>query len=286
MDPAGPARCDRPGAGRRLVGGAHRIRARAARLVSGRPGGGDGALPRLRWRAARSGSRRRGRGRDGIRQLAQATRPRRGGGCPGRPGPQDHQDGARRHAGSEHVRRWPLQPRLQPGVERVLPGPGPGLAGVLPRPAPGGRAADGIHEPGFVHLRRRGARYAGGVRRTPPDPLFHRGPARGGTAARLRRWPDRVQPHPDGADRRPASGRLHPDSPGRGAPPRRRDSPLHAWVHRHPRRQTAPRPLTLRKTPWPPPHTGRAHAPPARAEPKAASAPPAGTRPPHKTPAP
>ena len=37
---------------------------------------------------------------------------------------------------------------------------------------PAGVLLTGIHEPGSVHLRRRGARYAGGVRRTPPDPLF------------------------------------------------------------------------------------------------------------------
>ena len=36
MDQAGRERCHRPGAGRRLVGGAHRPRARAARLVPGR----------------------------------------------------------------------------------------------------------------------------------------------------------------------------------------------------------------------------------------------------------
>ena len=51
------------------------------------------------------------------------------------------------------------------------------------------------------------------------------------------RRPDRVQPHADRADRRPAQRGLPAHPPGGGPAPRRRDRPLHARLHRHPRDQ-------------------------------------------------
>jgi hypothetical protein len=239
-------------------------------------------VPRFRRRAAGTGAGRRGRRRHRVRQLTPAARPRRGGGRPGWPG---HQDRAWRHAGPERFRRRQLRSRLQPGVERLLSRPGPGLARVLPRATPGGLAAGRIHQPGLVRLRHRGAGYAGRVHRPPPHPLLHPRPARRRAPARLRRWPDRVQPHADRADRRPAGGRLQPDAPGRGAASGRRHRQVYAWILRHQRRQAAS-PLTSRGSPRSRSRTGRAPARPARAGPRAASEPPAGTRPRRKPRAP
>src|SRR5215472_16454091 len=70
MDPAGRARCRRAGAGRRLVGGSDRISAHSPRLVPGGPGRYRDSLPGLRRRAAGPRAGGRGRGRDGVRQLA------------------------------------------------------------------------------------------------------------------------------------------------------------------------------------------------------------------------
>ncbi len=54
---------------------------------------------------------------------------------------------------------------------------------------------------------------------------------------RVRRRAGRVQPLAHRAGRRPARRGLLPDPPDRSAAPRRRHRPVHARLHRHPRRQ-------------------------------------------------